>query len=263
MRVVFLGRRPHGSEALCWLVDQGHEVVTVVAPTGVSAEVPYSRPTVAETALRLGLPVCDSHSFKEQLAASEEAFGEVDLVISFLFWERITKPVRELAKFGCINFHPAPLPNYKGLGGYNFAILDKLEEWGASAHYVDKSFDTGPIIQVSRFPFDWRTATALSLEHQTRAALLDLFYHVVSRVAECGWLETEGNVGGRYYTREDMESGKKIDLDQMDEEEVALRVRAFWYPPFDGAYVEIGGARFTLVSSDILAELSPFLREQL
>ena len=56
MRVIFMGRRPHACEALDWLVEQGHEVVSVVAPRGDGAETPYWSPTVKATAERLGLP---------------------------------------------------------------------------------------------------------------------------------------------------------------------------------------------------------------
>ena len=54
----------------------------------------------------------------------------------------------------CLNFHPAPLPDMRGLGGYNVAILEDFEEWGVSAHFVDEEFDTGDLVRVDRFPID-------------------------------------------------------------------------------------------------------------
>ena len=181
--------------------------------------------------------------------------GSVDLVVSFLFWKRITPAMAELASRGCINFHPAPLPDYKGLGGYNFAILDKLSRWGVTAHYVDEAFDTGPIIEVKRFPFDWQTATAFSLEQETRSITVDLFKEVITRVEKEKVLPATENIGGRYFTREDMDGGKRIDLKTMNAEEIDLRARAFWYPPFDGAYIEVEGQRFTLAPTSVLSSL--------
>lgn len=256
-----MGRRPHACEALEWLIDEEHDIVTVVAPSGQGSEMPYWSPTLRETARRLGVPVTDFRSFKQDLRSDGLPFGQVDLIVSFLFWRRITPEMTAIARYGCINFHPAPLPNYKGLGGYNFAILHKLSEWGVTAHYVDASFDTGPIISVKCFPFDWRTATAFSLEADTRPVTLELFKEIIDRVSREGCLEAQENVGGRYFTREDMDGGKRIDLSAMDADEVELRARAFWYPPFDGAYIELDGKRFTLVPSDVLASLKSLHQE--
>ena len=33
------------------------------------------------------------------------------------------------------------------------------------------------------------------------------------------------------------------------------RVRAFWYPPYEGAYVEAGGTRYAVVSKEVLDAL--------
>ena len=44
--------------------------------------------------------------------------------ISFLFWKRIREPLLSLGRVGCLNFHPAPLPDMRGVGGYNVAVLE-------------------------------------------------------------------------------------------------------------------------------------------
>ena len=62
---------------------------------------------------------------------------DVDLVISFLFWKRIREPLLSLGRIGCLNFHPAPLPDMRGVGGYNVAVLEGMSEWGVSCHFVD------------------------------------------------------------------------------------------------------------------------------
>lgn len=263
MRVIFLGRRPHAIEALAWLIEAGHEVVRVVAPSGSGKESVYWSPTVREFAIAHGLPLVDIATlYRELREPGQPALGEIDLAVSFLFWKRIRSPLIEVPKFGCVNFHPAPLPAYKGLGGYNFGILDRLEQWGISAHYVDATIDTGPIIRVAPVPFDWRTATAWSLEHDSRPVTVDLFREIVSDIAACGWLPTTPNQGGRYITRADMDDGKRIDLETMSPEEVDLRARAFWYPPFTGGYVEVDGRKFTLVSPEALDQLSVLHRAE-
>lgn len=255
MRVIFMGRRVHAVAALEWLATR-HEVVRVVAPTELEPETPSYSPPLREVARARGLAVTTDVDLYEEISDPASPLGEIDLVISYLFWKRIKAPIIALGRFGCINFHPAPLPDYRGVGGFNFAILDRLATWAASAHYVDATFDTGPIIDVRRFAFDWRTATARSLEVATRPVIGALFRDTVDRIAEHGRLATVPNASGRYITRTAFEEAKRIEWGTLSPDEIDLRVRAFWYPPYDGAYLEKDGRRFSLVTPDILASLA-------
>ncbi|MGN6893706.1 formyltransferase family protein, partial [Neisseria sp. P0015.S009] len=68
--------------------------------------------------------------------------------------------------------------------GYNLAIMDELNQWGNTAHYVDASIDTGEIIEVDRFPIDAETETAQSLERKTMQALEDFARRIITRAIE-------------------------------------------------------------------------------
>ena len=96
--------------------------------------------------------------------------ADVDVVVSFLFWNLIREPLISLGRVGCLNFHPAPLPDFRGVGGYNVAILEGLPEWGVSCHFVDEHFDTGDLVAVERFPIDPDAETALSLDLRARSS---------------------------------------------------------------------------------------------
>ena len=49
-----------------------------------------------------------------------------------------------------------------------------------------------------------------------------------------------------------MEAMKEIK----DGDDVSRKVRAFWFPPYDGAFVKINDKKFTLVDNFILSTLS-------
>ena len=49
-----------------------------------------------------------------------------------------------------INFHPS-IPNYRGVGGVNFAIYNEEKFFGSTVHYIDEKIDNGKIINVRRF----------------------------------------------------------------------------------------------------------------
>ena len=226
--------------ALEHLVQVGWEVPAVVAPGPDPAAAQEQRLDLA--AARLGLPLVTD----DDLYADIGGQGEVDLVVSFLFWKRIRAPLIGLPRLGCLNFHPAPLPDMRGIGGYNVAILEGWPEWGVSSHYVDEEFDTGDLIQVDRFPIDREEETALSLDLKSQEVLLGNFRSVTDRLRAGEELPRTAQGDGRYVTREAMEELRRVRPED-DPEMLSRRIRAFWYPPHDGATIEVAGQTVTLV----------------
>lgn len=226
------------AESLEWLVGEGFDVAAVLsAPPDAFTQASQRVDLVAE---RHGLPLVS----EEELYAVPPA--DVDLVISFLYWKRIREPLLSLGRLGCLNFHPAPLPDMRGVGGYNVAILEAMEEWGVSCHFVDPDFDTGDIVEVERFAIDPDSATAFSLDLESQARLSALF----RRVMAGGELPRTAQGDGRYVTREELEELRIVrpgdDLDR--------KLRAFWYPPHPGALIEVEGRVLTLVDERLLAD---------
>ena len=50
---------------------------------------------------------------------------------------------------GVINYHSAPLPDYRGAGNYFWMLLNGLEITHGTLHFIDRGLDTGPIISKS------------------------------------------------------------------------------------------------------------------
>jgi methionyl-tRNA formyltransferase len=235
--------------ALEWLVERGVEVVAVVAPEPDRWTREPQRLDLA--AARHDLPLVSD----EDLYANPP--GDVDLVVSFLFWRLIREPLISLGRIGCLNFHPAPLPDFRGLGGYNVAVLEGLAEWGVSCHFVDDRFDTGDLVAVERFAIDPAAHTAFSLDLETGEYLVALFRSVIERALAGAELPRRPQGEGRYVSREDFERLRVVrpgdDLDR--------KLRAFWYPPYPGAVLEVDGRRLTLVDEGLLAGVGDAYRD--
>ena len=244
MKMIFMGRKNYAAELLAWTVKQGIEVVAVCTDN----QFPNS-PTAAK-AKQLGIPVI---SMEEAEALSERE--PIDLVVSYLYWRKIRKPLIDNPTYGCINFHPAILPDWRGTAGYNVAILNKLSTWGATAHYVSPEIDAGNIIRIFDFKFDYRLETVKTLEKKTQEIQMELYKSVILDVMEKGILPSteQKPEDGVYISRDQMEAMKKIDPEKDD---IDLKIRAFWFPPYDGAYVTIQGKNYTLINRDILASLA-------
>ena len=243
------------------LLASGWEVAAVVAPPPTDAATDEQRLDLA--AQRAGLPLVaddDLYAAIEDPAASSLDLAGVDLVLSFLFWKRIRAPLIELGRLGCLNFHPAPLPDMRGIGGYNVAILEDWPEWGVSAHFVDEAFDTGDVVRVDRFPIERQRETALSLDFRSQRRLLELFRWTVDRARAGEPLPRERQGDGRYVTRAEFEALRSVRLDDPPDL-TARRIRAFWYPPHDGATLELNGLTLTLVDRALLSEVAAAYRD--
>lgn len=250
MRVVFMGKSKRSVvRALDLLVERGAEVVAVAAPEPDRWTREPQRLDLA--ARRHGLPlVSDAGLYADPPA-------DVDLVVSFLYWRLIREPLLSLGRIGCLNFHPAPLPDFRGVGGYNVAVLEGLGEWGVSCHFVDERLDTGDLVEVERFAIDPEAHTAFSLDLLSGGRLVDLFGRVIDRLLAGEELPREPQGPGRYVSREDFEELRVVrpgdDLDR--------KLRAFWYPPYPGAVVEADGRRLTLVDDALLADVAEAYRD--
>ena len=250
MKMIFMGRKKYAAEMLQWTVNQGIEVALVCT----DSQFPNS-PTMLK-ANQLGIPVVSMEEAEEYVNNNP---GGIDIVVSYLFWRKIRKPLIEGPKLGCINFHPAILPDWRGTAGYNMAILKKLPEWGATAHYVDEKIDTGSIIRVYKFNFDYRVETAQSLEQKTQNMQVELYKSVIIDVIEKGRLESipQKKEDGIYISKQEMIDMMKVDLNNLENEDLDLKIRAFWFPPYEGAGFEVNGKFYTLVNNEILKTLQP------
>ncbi len=245
MKILFMGRKQVAADALSYLLTlENVEVVGVLTDSHLDVS-----PT-SDVAKKNGLRVFEFSHALELLKSGQLHF---DLGVSVLYWRKLIDEFLTIPKLGVINFHPAPLPDYKGTAGYNLAIMDELDEWAVSSHYMDENIDTGGIIDVVRFKISKEFETAKSLEAKSQPFLYDLFIKNISQVIESnGVLKTTPNYGGRYISRIDMEAMKEVK----PEDDVSKKIRAFWFPPYDGAFQYVNGVKCTFVDDFILKQLA-------
>ena len=254
MRVLFMGKHKRSAaRALAHLVECGCELPAVVAPEPDDSVHPDQRLDLVAQAN--GLPLVSDEDVYAALADPDGAalpLRELDLVVSFLFGRRIREPLVSHGRIGCLNFHPAPLPDFRGLGGYNVAVLEGRREWGVSCHFVDEELDTGDLVAVERFPIDPDTATAFSLDLESQERLYRLFTGVIGRLLRGEQLPRTPQGDGRYVTRDELERLRVL----RPGDDVQRKLRAFWYPPWPGAVVEVEGRTLTLVDERLLDDVA-------
>ncbi|OGM99422.1 MAG: hypothetical protein A2817_03405 [Candidatus Yanofskybacteria bacterium RIFCSPHIGHO2_01_FULL_39_8b] len=253
-----MGRKKGAAQALKWLVDNKINVPFVVADQN------ENKPEcLGVTAKKLAIPTYfDDQVIYKMIENRDKSLENIDLIISYLHPRKIKEPLFKLGGLGCINFHPAPLPEYKSRAGYNTAILDQKDNFGVSAHFINsEKFDSGPIIQVLRFPIDPLTETVLALEKKSGEKLFELFIEIMKLFMEGRLIETKENHGGLYLTAKDLENLKIVNPDKDSAEDIDRKIRAFFFPPHHGAKIILAGKEYTLLNKEMLEYLATLINK--
>jgi len=237
--VVLMGSKPGATAALLILLERGWNVKYVVVSKSIQHDW-ITDPSVGDVARQKGIKVVS----QSELPLSETP----DFVISYMYRHRVKTNVINLAKRAAVNFHAGPLPGFGGWAFYNVAILENVAEYGCTCHYLDDNFDTGPLLKVRRFPVNAAEETACSLESKTQQEMIKLFidFCIMAESGKALPVENQKADKMRYLTQKEFEALKQIPPDA-DPETVQRYARAFWFPPYECAYVKQGNIKVEVV----------------
>lgn len=82
------------------------------------------------------------------------------------------------------NYHPHPLPEYKGYDAYAKAIAERIEKYGVTLHHMAQEVDAGKIIQVKRFPLASIPVHPNELGNICHYYLLQLFKETIEELTQ-------------------------------------------------------------------------------
>ena len=166
-------------------------------------------------------------------------FKNLDLVVSVLHGQIFTDLFISRVKFGIINLHPAPLPEYRGKNGPAHAIINNERKFGATLHYVDVGIDTGPIIKKMLFNIG-KLDTGFSVYQKTHQIAVKLFREEILKVIRDALngkriLSTpQDKTKAQYYSCHSIDN-KEVDLN-WEYEKIYNYVRALQFTPFEPAF---------------------------
>lgn len=133
-----------------------------------------------------------------------------DLVVSIMFNQIIGKKVLDIPKYGVINFHPAPLPYYKGVSPIFWALVNGEKEHGTTVHYIDEGIDTGGIIATRKIDVNLED-TENSLYLRACEESTPMITGVISKIIREGRiLPSSKKRGGSYYSFPNKDSVAKF-----------------------------------------------------
>ena len=252
--VILFGSKPGSVVALELMLQKAWKVLAVV-PSGNHPFIAGDR--LNQVADSMAIPVLTQEKLIDELGDQR-----VDFVISYMFRNKVKPKSLSLANRAALNFHAGPLPEYGGWAFYNLAILENETEYGCTCHYMDDGFDTGSLLKVRKFAIDTAKETAVSLERKAQAEMINLF---------CDFMELAENQTDfpkqdqdktrmRYLSKTEFEKLKEIPHNA-DEETKERIARAFFYPPYECAYVNIDGIKFEVIPNIIKQQLAKILHQ--
>ena len=156
MRVVFMGTPDIAATCLKQLITQEFEIVGVYTkpdkPKNRGMKLEMS--DVKKVAVEAGLPVFQPTTFKDDAVVQELCALKPDLIAVVAYGKILPQSVLDIPKLGCINIHASILPQLRGSGPVQWAILNGMDETGVTAMYMSAQLDAGDIIEIRKTPIE-------------------------------------------------------------------------------------------------------------
>ena len=149
LNIVFMGTPDFARDSLEALVEEGHNILTVVTnpdkPKGRGMKMIAS--PVKEYAIEKGIEVKQPLKVRDNIEFIEELKNlNPDLICVVAYGKIIPEEILNIPRFGCINVHGSLLPKYRGAAPIQWAVINGEKETGITTMYMDKGMDTGDMI---------------------------------------------------------------------------------------------------------------------
>jgi methionyl-tRNA formyltransferase len=168
-----------------------------------------------------------------------------DYLGSIYFRDIIPKKVLEVVKLRNFNAHPSLLPDYKGCFSSCWCLINGESKTGVTYHEMNEKIDEGDILWQVETPI-YKTDTGFSLFQRLVSDVIINFRPFYKALLDGELSVRPMPKGGRYFKREAPYQGK-INPEWPDQK-IERFIRAMFFPPFEGATVEIKGQSYEVNS---------------
>lgn len=156
MRVVFMGTPDIAATCLERILQAGTHVVGVYTKpdTPQNRGMKLTQSPVKQVAVQAGIPVYQPVSFKDHETVETLRALNPDVIAVVAYGKILPQRVLDIPPKGCINIHASILPQLRGSGPVQWAILRGFRETGVTAMYMAAKMDAGDMIEARRTPID-------------------------------------------------------------------------------------------------------------
>lgn len=152
MRIVFMGTPDFAVPSLEALLRSPDEVVGVVTqpdrPKGRGQTL--AAPPVKLVCKRERIPYLQPTKMKDPAFLNALRAWQPDLIAVAAFGRILPPAILELPPRGCVNVHGSLLPQYRGAGPVQWAVIKGEKETGITTMLMDEGMDTGQMLLQER-----------------------------------------------------------------------------------------------------------------
>jgi len=249
MRTVFMGNPEFAIPTLKALQHSNHDLVAVVSnpPTPMGRGRALRSTAVGQFARDQGFPLIEPRSLRSQDLNKQLTALTPDLFVVVAF-KILPKSLIDLPRFGALNLHASLLPQYRGAGPIQWALMNGDRTTGVTVFQITPDVDTGDIL----------------LQQEIAIATDDTMWTLGMRLCEAGAglvidamdaLET-GSISGRPQDPALATPAPKItkEMTLIDwswpAEKIHNWVRGL--SPFPGMVTTVGGKQFRIYKTAVL-----------
>lgn len=158
LRIVFMGTPDIAATCLQRLCREPMDIIGVYTKPDMPKNrgMKLTMSEVKQVARAEAIPVYQPGSFRDDWVYEELQTLQPDVIAVVAYGKILPQRVLDIPKYGCINIHASILPQLRGAGPVQWAILNGLAETGVTAMYMNAGMDTGDIIEIRRTPIDPR-----------------------------------------------------------------------------------------------------------
>lgn len=150
LKVVFMGTPDFAVPVLNSLIENTNVVMVVTQPDKeVGRKKELTPPPVKKVALEHGIEVFQPIKLKEEINKIIEV--KPDIIITCAYGQILPEHLLMSPDLGCINVHASLLPEYRGGAPIHRCLIDGAEKTGITIMYMDKTMDTGNIINSKEY----------------------------------------------------------------------------------------------------------------
>lgn len=251
LRVVYLGTPAFATIPLEALVADGRfDVVGVVTQPDrpVRRSGKPEPPPVKQVAERLGLPVLQPESLRDEAAVAALGEWRPDVGVVAAYGEILRRNVLAIPPLGYVNIHPSLLPRWRGPTPVAGAILAGDAETGVTVMKLDAKMDSGPILAQHREMLD-PEARASELTDQLFHVGAQLLLDALDRYATGNLVPMPQDDGEATYTKLLSRADGEVDWEQ-SAAQIERMIRA--YDPWPGVFTAWRGQPLRLLAARAL-----------
>lgn len=253
MKILFLGQKTIGEQCFKVLVqhpEYNHNVTVAGAVSNENKEsVWWKSNDIYQYCMEHKLSFISNEKPNEEKIAQTIIDVGIDCLISVGHQWVLSQKILELVSGCAVNLHLAKLPDYRGNFSYNHAILNGDTSYGVTLHWMTEEVDRGDYIDIGEFPIQ-EYDTAYSLYQKSLDEGIKIFRRFADKLYSGEALPHKLMLGeGCFYNRKSLDGMREIK-DICAQKEITRKSRAFYFPPFEAAYLQIAGRKYYVIPAE-------------